>query len=349
MQIVKKCDELERRVNNDANLCGKGLAHIERGNATARERALRQLLEELQRPILRIDTRVATLCETLDSSRQSEILKWISSIPYQENHLTAAQGRTNETGLWLLRHEHYLEWRKSSESTILWLHGSRKFLSQSENWVTLIYDVAGTGKTKLISKVVDDLKETFARITNDEELAFFYCDRNQDDHQDPERILSSLVRQLSTFGNHSSIQRAISELYKEEEQAGWPSGRLKFEKSQVLLTQLVNTYPQVTIVIDALDEFNRESRERFVNFLSTLANNSPTLLKICISSRPDADVKDWFEGGPNIEIAASENGGDIALFVQERLDNSPALWRKKVGPALRQRISETVVGQGDGM
>ena len=87
---------------------------------------LKQILADLQSPILRIDSRVTALCERLDNSERREILRWISGIPYEENHNFACQGRTCGTGKWLLRHKQYHEWRSSSASMILWLHGDRK-------------------------------------------------------------------------------------------------------------------------------------------------------------------------------------------------------------------------------
>lgn len=53
-------------------------------------------------PMLRIDSRVAALCETVDSSKRLDILDWISSIQYKENHLFAGQDRTIGTGEWAI-------------------------------------------------------------------------------------------------------------------------------------------------------------------------------------------------------------------------------------------------------
>lgn len=118
---------LENSVVTDVDNCER--IHSRRIQAVSEEQTqmLKEILAGLETPILRIDSRVADLCEKLKSSERGSILKWISGIPYKENHFFACQDRTSGTGEWLLRHEKYREWRTSSASMILWLHGDRKY------------------------------------------------------------------------------------------------------------------------------------------------------------------------------------------------------------------------------
>src|SRR5208282_5294000 len=87
---------------------------------------LKQLLAGLQEPIMRTDSRVAALHDRLDESERFKVLTWVSDSPYESYHYTARKERTDRTGEWLLKHERYREWRGSSASTILWLHGIRR-------------------------------------------------------------------------------------------------------------------------------------------------------------------------------------------------------------------------------
>ncbi len=121
LTFITECETLERKVDLEARNC-EGVHADERG------RKLKKLLTDLQNPILRVDSKVDKLCQNLDVEARPEILRWISTIPYKENHLTARQEWTKGTGEWLLNHEQYLKWRSSSSSSILWLHGIRKFL-----------------------------------------------------------------------------------------------------------------------------------------------------------------------------------------------------------------------------
>ena len=124
--FLEKCQALEISVSMEVDNCER--IHTRRFQAGSEEHVqkLKQMLDDMQTPILRIDSRVAALCEKLDSSERRQILEWISGIRYAENHDFARQGRTSGTGEWLLRHEKYREWRASSASMILWLRGDRE-------------------------------------------------------------------------------------------------------------------------------------------------------------------------------------------------------------------------------
>jgi len=56
----------------------------------------------------------------------TKIITWTSEIPFQKMHNSAREGRTPDTGEWLLEHEEFKKWSSSDESMILWLHGIRK-------------------------------------------------------------------------------------------------------------------------------------------------------------------------------------------------------------------------------
>ena len=123
VSFVDECQSLERRVDIEASNCERTYSRAKLGECGER---LKQLLAGLQEPIVRVDSRVAALHDRLDESERSEILTWVSDIQYESNHYTARKERTDGTGEWLLRHERYREWRGSSASTILWLHGIRR-------------------------------------------------------------------------------------------------------------------------------------------------------------------------------------------------------------------------------
>jgi hypothetical protein len=54
------------------------------------------------------------------------ILKWLSQVEYEKHHVNACIGRVAGTGEWLLNKRDFIQWQKSSASTILWLRGIRK-------------------------------------------------------------------------------------------------------------------------------------------------------------------------------------------------------------------------------
>ena len=119
--FVETCKNLEAQVVTEAR-------YLDRIQDRETNTKLESLLEDLKLPILRVDARVGTLSDEYEVDKRNKILSWVSDIPYEEIHYVARKGWTNGTGKWLLDHERYVEWRASSTSTILWLHGMRKSL-----------------------------------------------------------------------------------------------------------------------------------------------------------------------------------------------------------------------------
>ncbi|MCJ1425780.1 hypothetical protein MMC29_003680 [Sticta canariensis] len=204
---------------------------------------------------------------------------------------------------------------------------------------------AGAGKTKLVSIVVDDLLQKFEQLPNDEAFAYFYCDRNQSDLQNPTLILSSFVRQLSTLRNHG-IPRSIVQMYDQKRQTAFASGTLKLKESQTLVADLFQTYPQITLVVDALDECDKNTRSEFIDILEKFVDESPNPIKIFISSRRDRDIEDRFKDGPSLGISATDNRDDIATYVRHEI---PKFRRMKISPELEELVYNTLVRRSEGM
>ena len=83
-----------------------------------------------------------TATHTAAGSKRSEILKWISDMPYTSHHQRIHEDRLQDTGKWLFAREEYRMWRSSSASKLLLLRGIRmsphvfrdEFLTYSFSW-----------------------------------------------------------------------------------------------------------------------------------------------------------------------------------------------------------------------
>ena len=183
-------------------------------------------------------------------------------------------------------------------------------------------------------------------------IAYFYCDRNKNDHQNNREIFRSLVRQLSTPGDGDLIPSCIDGYFAVQEKQGFPSSSLTFQESAVLIRNLLEGYTKVTIILDALDECEKSTRHILINEIDRLVNEpSPCVLKVLISSRPENDIKDRFEGGPNVSIKATDNQEDIKTFLVDMVRTSPGNWKKMVTSCsgLEDEILNTLYKKSDGM
>ena len=138
-------------------------------------------------------------------------------------------------------------------------------------------------------------------------------------------------------------------IYEEREKKGFASNKLRLEESLSLFSQLAATRSKLTIIIDALDECELESRISLVDmFIKDIAKVCPSI-KILISSRPDRDIKDYFQSGLNLEINVSRNFDDITRFIQDQLQKTPSKWQGQVDDILTDRIYQTLTNQCQGM
>lgn len=135
-------------------------------------------------------------------------------------------------------------------------------------------------------------------------------------------------------------------MYDQKRQTAFASGKLKLEESQLILADLFRIYPQITLVVDALDECDKNTRSDFIDVLNKLVDNSPKPLKILISSRRDGDISCHFEKGQNLDISAVDNRDDIVTFVNHEIEKP---WRVEISSELKKLICTTLVDQSEGM
>ena len=204
---------------------------------------------------------------------------------------------------------------------------------------------AGTGKTHLTSRVIDEIRGALKSNPNHEGLAFFYCNRNETERQEPLSVLRSFVRQLSTiFKDEDSIQKRLRQFYIQS--------RLKASEPTLgdckeLLLEFINLYPKTTFILDALDECDKHKRGVLIETFDYFLARASRPVKIFISSRPDSDVKERFKSQANIEIQATDNHDDISMFVESEITKHPR-W-KKISPELQKDIVETLQKGSQGM
>lgn len=116
-----------------------------------------------------------------------------------------------------------------------------------------------------------------------------------------------------------------------------------------MLADLFQLYPQTTLVLDALDECDKDTRLRFINILDKLIAESSKPVKILISSRRDRDIEHRFKDGPNLEIRAIDNQEDIAMFVKDEITAGEKFWQHEISFELQELICDTLVKKSEGM
>ena len=150
--------------------------------------------------------------------------------------------------------------------------------------------------------------------------AYFYFDFRDINKQNRRDLLPSLVTQLSDQSHrHCDI---LNDLYLAHESgAQKPSEDELIECLREMLT-LPDQHP-VYLIIDALDECPDTSglpspREQVLDLLENLVDLSSTNLRLCVTSRPEIDIRRALEPLTSLRVSLHEESGqkrDIIEYV----------------------------------
>ncbi|KAG5803404.1 hypothetical protein H9Q74_012197 [Fusarium xylarioides] len=272
-----------------------------------------------------------------------ELLSWIPHFVFSGRVLERVSKRTEGTCEWLLTREEFLKWKAGSADVTI-LYGKRAYdINSSYSWLIAL---AGSGKTFLISKIIDYCVNNSEA---NEAVAYFYCRRDEPRRREALDILRSVVRQLATPIHQSEsamIHQALEGLPEKLEASGTT---FDVPTCRRLIKELSSTYSKSTIIIDAFDECNRDTRDDLIKTLASLAVGAERI-RVFISSRPEEDIKRHFGFKPVIEIRATDSEGDISTFVELELSNNPEnqCWFL-LAPDFRKKVLQSFQDKSEGM
>ena len=201
------------------------------------------------------------------------------------------------------------------------------------------------------STIIQDIKALCE--AEEASMAYFYFDFRNANKQGLHDLVSSLLTQLSA----RSTPRCdiLSELYLVHD-----SG--KEQPSDVILTKCLKemlTLPDQTpiyLIIDALDESPNTSgipsaRERVLHLLKELVDLRLPNVHICITSRPEIDIRDVIVPLTSLRVSLHDQSGqkeDIADYVRTVVysNSEPIMrrWKKEDKDLVIEILSERADG-----
>src|ERR1700679_4238143 len=128
-------------------------------------------------------------------------------------------------------------------------------------------------------------------------LAFFYCDFREEQKKDLRGLLSSLLDQLCHQSD--SYCDVLSKFYSGHANGSRYPGDDALAGCLKDLLKLPGHAP-VYLIVDALDECPNTSsipspRDEVLNLIKELIKSEIPNLRICVTSRPETDIKDSLE------------------------------------------------------
>jgi len=183
-------------------------------------------------------------------------------------------------------------------------------------------------------------------------VAYFYCDFRDRKKQEATGLLASLLSQLSAKSD--LCYNALSTLYSE-----YDGGSLRPDDDTLLccLEKMLKTegLPTVYIIVDALDECPTDSgvkshREWVLDLVNQLVDLHLTNLRICATSRPEADIQAALASSASHTISIHGEVGqnkDIADYVRSVVSSDWKMrrWRDED----KEMVISTLSQKADGM
>ncbi|KAI4129777.1 MAG: hypothetical protein LQ338_002087 [Usnochroma carphineum] len=291
--------------------------------------SLKAILVSFEQPILRTATQVSDLHTSLKKEQRRQILSWLSSVRYREHHRSSFSAVMPGSCSWLLHKREYIDWKTSSCSAILWIHG-----------------IPGSGKSKLMSTVIHGLLESKSQHMATSAVAYFYCARDAAGAQraDPDEVMRAVLKQIACFDAsqplHSAVLREYNKRERDADEDGLDPVRLSLRECTDLVLEITDQLPAI-FIIDALDECDPLRRHELLQALRDIVQKSNNLVKVMVSSRDDADIVCRLNNVPNVYIRSDDNGEDVEKYIDMELEKAISeqrLLKGRVSAHLKERI-----------
>ncbi|KAI1387790.1 ankyrin repeat-containing domain protein [Hypoxylon trugodes] len=250
----------------------------------------------------------------------SELRDWLKAPNVSDNLNWALERSTDGTGDWFVDSDEFSTWFANQHS-LLWLKG-----------------FSGCGKTFLCSTAIDHLlrhRESRQKIG----VAFFFFTFNDQSKQDASAMLRALVLQLSSqLGSFQHIKK-LHDKYGDSV----PSN----QDLETCLHELVASFDNVYIILDALDECPKERHRRIMlESVTRIYARSGDRLHMLVTSLEETDISGALGGIIDVQTLRVYNSTnrDIANHISKMLRRSSLKkWENH-----RPRIEYELTNQSNG-
>ena len=185
-------------------------------------------------------------------------------------------------------------------------------------------------------------------------MAYFYFDFRDATKQGLRDLLLSLLTQLAA----SSIPRCdiLSDLYSaHDEGKKQPSDTVLAECLKEMLA-LPDQRP-IYLIIDALDESSNTSgipspRERVLELVKELVDLGLTHLRICVTSRPEIDIRDVLAPLTSLRVSLHDQSGqkeDIVEYIKSVVYSNSEPIMRRWRTEDKELVVEVLSERADGM
>jgi NACHT domain len=200
------------------------------------------------------------------------------------------------------------------------------------------------------STIIEDIN--LMRKSGLASLAFFYCDFREDEKGDLRGLLSSVLVQLCHQSD--SYCQILSDFYSEHANGLQHPSDGALEQCLKNVLEVRGQAP-VYLIVDGLDECSNTSaipspRDKVLALLEDLVDSQLPNLRICVTSRPEADIEAVLEPLTFHSISLHDESGqieDINNYIRSVINTDPRMQRWKA--ADKELVIDVLIKKSDGM
>jgi hypothetical protein len=183
-------------------------------------------------------------------------------------------------------------------------------------------------------------------------LAIFYCDFKDDEKKGIRGLVSSVLVQLCHQSD--AYCDALSELYSEHKDGSESPSNDRLIRCLTDLLKLPRQAP-IFLIVDALDECPNSPalpspRKKLLSLLEHLIDTKLPNLRICVTSRPEVDIKAILEPLTFRSVSLHHERGqqeDIENYIKWVINTHGNMRRWK--PEQKSHVIDVLVERADGM
>ena len=172
-------------------------------------------------------------------------------------------------------------------------------------------------------------------------ITILYCKSPRPTHQTVLGFIASVTRQLVEQGkDHSPLLIRAKEFKQKHSGEEKPATLEEYSK---FLSEILDSFSKVYLMVDALDEFAAPSqdRENLVKTLLELKHVAEGKLRLFITSRPASEIREKLGIKSKVDICASDP--DIESYIDHRIAQYTQVmeWVQRY-PHLKNKMVTTV-------
>jgi hypothetical protein len=301
--------------------------------------------------------------------QRQDLRRWLSPPDPSKNHHMARSAHHESTAAWFIEGSVFNQW-KSTPSSLLWIHGIRVLFfklyrttsdgPRFRSWIwkecsmvgrfstVATYGLKSSTSSSIVKEVMD------LRDSGQASMAYFYFDFRDGSKRSRDNLLRSLLFQLSTQSDrHSDILSLLHSAHGHGRQK--PSDGALTRCLKEMLSLADEDLVPVYLIIDAVDECPENSgmpgaREKVLELICDLVGLNLSSLHLCVTSRPEFDIRTTLERLTPASISLHEQSGqkkDIVDYVDSVVysDTKMRRWREED----KRLVVETLTKKADGM